>query len=62
MGSTSGFKEFRRIPMERRDQRQRLNDWREIYLKWDEKDAREQAARCMDCGVPFCNDGCRSAT
>lgn len=58
MGSTSGFKEFERTPMKRRDHRKRLNDWREIYLKWDEKDAREQAARCMDCGVPFCNDGC----
>ncbi len=58
MGSTSGFKEFERVPMPRRDQRERLNDWREIYLKWDESAARRQAARCMDCGVPFCNDGC----
>ena len=58
MGSTSGFKEFERAPMERRDNHARLNDWQEIYLKWGEKDARQQAARCMDCGVPFCNDGC----
>ena len=58
MGSTSGFKEFERVPMPRRDQRERLNDWREIYLKWDETASRQQAARCMDCGVPFCNDGC----
>ncbi len=58
MGSTDGFKEFDRSTMPTRDRRGRLNDWREIYLKWDEKSAREQAARCMDCGVPFCNDGC----
>ena len=58
MGSTSGFKQFQRKTMKRRDQRERLNDWREIYINWDDKDARQQAARCMDCGVPFCNDGC----
>ncbi len=58
MGSTAGFKDFDRSSMPRRDIRERLNDWREIYLKWDENSARNQAARCMDCGVPFCNDGC----
>ncbi len=58
MGKDTGFKEFDREPMARRDKRQRLNDWREIYLKWDENEARNQAGRCMDCGVPFCNEGC----
>ena len=58
MGSTSGFKEFERVSTPRRDSHERLNDWREIYLKWDETASRQQAARCMDCGVPFCNDGC----
>ncbi len=58
MGSIQGFKQFEREPMKRRDRRERLNDWREIYLKWDESDARKQASRCMDCGVPFCNEGC----
>ncbi len=58
MGKDTGFKDYDQEPMARRDKRQRLNDWREIYLKWDENDARKQAARCMDCGVPFCNEGC----
>jgi glutamate synthase (NADPH/NADH) small chain len=47
----------RRTPT-RRDKNDRVNDWQEVYLKWDESDARRQASRCMDCGVPFCNSGC----
>ncbi len=58
MGKDTGFKEFVRLPMARRDKYQRLSDWREIYLKWDANEARQQAGRCMDCGVPFCNQGC----
>ena len=58
MSKDTGFKTVARRTMERRDHRQRIADWREIYLKWDESDARDQASRCMDCGVPFCNDGC----
>jgi glutamate synthase (NADPH/NADH) small chain len=42
----------------RREKADRINDWQEVYLKWDESDARRQASRCMDCGVPFCNSGC----
>ena len=58
MEKDSSFKFVGRETMPRRDLRDRVNDWREIYLKWDENDARAQASRCMDCGVPFCNDGC----
>ncbi len=47
----------RRTPS-RRDKTERIGDWQEVYLKWDESDARRQASRCMDCGVPFCNSGC----
>jgi glutamate synthase (NADPH/NADH) small chain len=47
----------RRTPA-RRDKTERVNDWQEVYLSWDESDARRQASRCMDCGVPFCNSGC----
>jgi len=47
----------RRIPL-RRDKVTRLEDWKEVYLEWDESDARRQASRCMDCGVPFCNSSC----
>lgn len=58
MAKDTGFKEHNRIPITQRDKRERIRDWKEIYLKWDEKDARTQAERCMDCGVPFCNQGC----
>ncbi|MEP7159595.1 MAG: glutamate synthase subunit beta [Dermatophilaceae bacterium] len=36
----------------------RLRDWREIYEAQPEDDLREQASRCMDCGIPFCHSGC----
>ena len=47
----------RRIPL-RRDKIARVGDWQEVYLEWGDGDARRQASRCMDCGVPFCNSGC----
>jgi glutamate synthase (NADPH/NADH) small chain len=37
---------------------QRVQDWREIYLEFPEDKLRKQASRCMDCGIPFCNQGC----
>ncbi len=36
----------------------RLRDWREVYEPFPDSHLRTQASRCMDCGVPFCNDGC----
>jgi glutamate synthase (NADPH/NADH) small chain len=36
----------------------RLTDWKEVYEPFAADDLRDQAARCMDCGIPFCNDGC----
>ncbi len=58
MGKVTGFMEAARRTPARRDKVERLNDWQEVYLKWDDSDARRQASRCMDCGVPFCNSGC----
>jgi glutamate synthase (NADPH/NADH) small chain len=58
MGKVAGFKELGRITPDRRSIHDRLRDWREVYKPWPEQDARAQAARCMDCGVPFCNSGC----
>ena len=58
MGKVTGFMEAsRRIPS-RRDKTARTGDWQEVYLEWGDGDARRQASRCMDCGVPFCNSGC----
>lgn len=58
MGKITGFKELGRITPKRRDKRGRVHDWGEIYSQWPERDSRAQASRCMDCGVPFCNNGC----
>lgn len=58
MAKTTGFLEFGRKPPKKRPTGSRIFDWNEVYEPWPEKDARAQAARCMDCGVPFCNRGC----
>ena len=50
--------EFPRELPSRRPVRERLMDWREVYEPFGEHRLEEQASRCMDCGIPFCNDGC----
>lgn len=58
MGKDTGFLEFTREHAPRRPTTQRVNDWFEIYLDFPEQKLRTQGARCMDCGVPFCQTGC----
>jgi glutamate synthase (NADPH/NADH) small chain len=58
MGKTTGFLEFSRELAPRRPVTQRVNDWFEIYLDLPEETLKKQGARCMDCGVPFCQTGC----
>jgi len=58
MGKITGFLEYPRELPRRRPAAERVNDWREIYLDFPEESIREQGARCMDCGVPFCHTGC----
>jgi glutamate synthase (NADPH/NADH) small chain len=58
MGKDTGFLEFTREHAPRRPVTQRVNDWFEIYLDFPEESLRTQGARCMDCGVPFCQTGC----
>ncbi len=58
MGETSGFKEKARQAPPRRPIIERIQDYSEFYLQWTEEQAREQGARCMDCGLPFCHRGC----
>jgi glutamate synthase (NADPH/NADH) small chain len=58
MGKATGFIESPREPALRRPVTQRVNDWFEIYYGVPEEKSREQGARCMDCGVPFCQTGC----
>jgi glutamate synthase (NADPH) small chain len=58
MGKVTGFMEYTRELPERRDPALRIKDWFEIYQPFPEDHLRTQAARCMDCGVPFCHTGC----
>ena len=58
MGKPTGFKEFERQTPKRRSVRERVKDYREVYQKWPERSIREQGARCMNCAVPFCQNGC----
>ncbi len=60
MGKPTGFREYPRRAADRRDPRARLADYDEIYLPSDPGALRTQGARCMDCGVPFCqsSSGC----
>jgi glutamate synthase (NADPH) small chain len=58
MGKTTGFMDYSRELAPRRPVLERVNDWFEIYQDFPEKKLREQGARCMDCGVPFCQTGC----
>ena len=58
MGKVTGFLEYARETPVRRPPLERINDWFEIYQPFPEESIREQGARCMDCGVPFCHTGC----
>src|ERR1700736_4991447 len=58
MGKTTGFMEISRELPTRRPVAERVNDWFEIYQDFPEAKLRDQGARCMDCGVPFCHTGC----
>ncbi len=58
MGKVTGFLELQREQATRRKAQERIKDWFEIYEPFPEEKQREQGARCMDCGVPFCHNGC----
>ncbi len=57
MGKLTGFLEYVRKPNPSRPVEERVQDWDEVYVLRDEQTCREQGARCMDCGVPFCHRG-----
>ena len=58
MPDPNGFLRYDRQLPPRRPVPLRLLDWREVYPEAGDQLVREQATRCMDCGVPFCHDGC----
>jgi glutamate synthase (NADPH) small chain len=58
MGKVTGFMEYEREKFKYRPVEERLHDWHEVTLPADEPKLKKQAARCMDCGIPFCHMGC----
>jgi glutamate synthase (NADPH/NADH) small chain len=58
VGKVTGFLEIKRKKPPSRPVAERLRDWREYYLPYPVEDLTKQAARCMDCGIPFCHQGC----
>jgi glutamate synthase (NADPH/NADH) small chain len=58
MGKTTGFMEWKRVPAPKREKFERVGDSREFVLPLSAEEAKRQAGRCMDCGVPFCHQGC----
>jgi glutamate synthase (NADPH/NADH) small chain len=58
MGKVTGFIEIARKKPPTRPVSSRVHDWREVYVPYPEAALKEQAARCMDCGIPFCHQGC----
>ena len=58
MADPRGFIKFERQGPTRRPVDERVRDWREVYLPFPGDRLRVQAARCMDCGIPFCHQGC----
>ena len=58
MGKVTGFLEIRRKKPPARPVAERVRDWKEVYHPYPVEELRHQAARCMDCGIPFCHQGC----
>jgi glutamate synthase (NADPH/NADH) small chain len=58
MGEVNGFMKFNREMATSRDLKLRLQDYKEVYTPLSKDKVKEQSARCMDCGVPFCHHGC----
>jgi glutamate synthase (NADPH) small chain len=58
VGKVTGFLEFERLDPEKRTVAERVKDWREFELPVIQDVIAKEGARCMDCGIPFCNTGC----
>ncbi len=58
MGKITGFLEFTRELPKKRPVKERINDYKEFIERFTDEKLNEQSARCMDCGVPFCHEGC----
>ena len=55
MGKPTGFLDYKRKGPEYRDKDERIGDWKQVAVDVGPDVVREQASRCMDCGIPFCS-------
>ena len=58
MGKVTGFLEYQRLQEASEAPKERTRHYKEFMLHLSDADAKIQGARCMDCGIPFCNNGC----
>ena len=58
MAKITGFIEYERAKQPYRPVEERIQDWNQVMAPWQLDPLKEQAARCMDCGIPFCHQGC----
>lgn len=58
MGKITGFMEIERTKQPYRPVEERLQDFNQVMAPWEKEPLQQQAARCMDCGIPFCHQGC----
>ena len=58
MAKVTGFMEYHRSKTPYRPVDERLKDYNQVMTKWEPEELNDQAARCMDCGIPFCHQGC----
>ncbi len=58
MGKITGFLEYEREDRHYEPVEERIKHWREFVRPLPEEENKKQAARCMDCGVPYCHTGC----
>ena len=58
MGNSNGFLQIKRTKQHARPVHLRVLDWQEVYLPTPEREVQDQGSRCMDCGIPFCHQGC----
>lgn len=57
MAKATGFLEYERVNPMKRPSKERIKDWKELKIRVHKEELRNQAARCMDCGIPFCHGG-----
>ena len=58
MADPLGFMKYKRAKHPYRPVKERKKDWNQVMARFDSDSIREQASRCMDCGIPFCHNSC----